>query len=622
MSDAHRERTTDPGKASEAESGGAAAATTDRTEQSLGLEDVRFEEDERSTLPRDARSQAADQPADTRKLGAEAGSGGAITVQVVGRSDVGLVREHNEDNYLLADLATGSREPSKFSEVPHAGLLFAVCDGMGGAAAGEVASQMAVDTVFEMMRRSVPAQDRDSFARALVRSVEEAGTRIFEGARADRTRRGMGTTSTVAALMDKTLFVGQVGDSRAYVLRNTELKQVTKDQSLVNQLIEAGQLTEAEAEAFEHSNIILQALGTTDQVTVDLTFLELRRGDRLMICSDGLSGLVHGDVIRDVMVEYRDLNACSERLIELAKAGGGHDNVTVILCEFGGEGLQLPSGSDLVGYQQYPLPSDDMRGTGGSDSSSPTLSPPSDRTRGSGYDDFGDITGASRSASGTSTRYIMLGLMALGLAFAAYYFMANAQKSSELPKLTSNAVAPVAIAPEPPAHVEVVVRTDVEGGELVVDGESFGTGNEGRWVLDLPPGPHKLDARAGGSTVTTMLVTVREGIPATVLLSMPEGEFAVAEDGGALAAEPKPDPAAEARKRRRAAAAAAAAAAAGDAGVDPRAAARRKRRTSAEEGAAPTPNVPSGTTPAPAPSRTPSAPAPSRTPTVPSGTVP
>ncbi|HEX5657354.1 MAG TPA: Stp1/IreP family PP2C-type Ser/Thr phosphatase, partial [Polyangiales bacterium] len=305
----------------------------------------------------------------------------AITVKVVGRTDVGLVREHNEDNYLLADLATGSREPANFHEVPSSGLLFAVCDGMGGAAAGEVASQMAVDTLYEIMRRGGVPEDRDALARSLVRSVEEAGSRIFESARADRSKRGMGTTSTVAALMDKTLFVGQVGDSRAYVLRAGELKQITKDQSLVNQLIEAGQLTEDEAEAFEHSNIILQALGTTEQVSVDLTFLELRQGDRLLICSDGLSGLVHGETIREVLSEYAELEAGCERLIELAKVGGGHDNITVILAEFGGPGLAEPQPNDLAGYQQYPLPLDNTaRGLVPSTHSDvPTLAPPSVR---------------------------------------------------------------------------------------------------------------------------------------------------------------------------------------------------------------------------------------------------
>ncbi len=610
MSDAHRESAADGGKAKEPD-----GVEPDNAEQSLGLEDVRFEEDETaSSLPRAVAAAAVPampmpaipvlaMPAPAMPAPAiptpaiptpAVVRSTTITVQVVGRTDVGLVREHNEDNYLLADLATGSRDPTKFSEISSSGLLFAVCDGMGGAAAGEIASQMAVDTVFEMMHRSVPAQDRDVFARGLVRSVEEAGSRIFESARADRTRRGMGTTSTVAALMDKTLFVGQVGDSRAYVLRNTELKQVTKDQSLVNQLIEAGQLTEAEAEAFEHSNIILQALGTTEQVAVDLTFLELRRGDRLMMCSDGLSGLVHGDVIRDVMVEYRDLAGCCERLIELAKAAGGHDNVTVLLCEFGGEGLQPPAPTDLVGYQQYPLPlSEDGYSGERGDSDSPTIAPPTERLKGDGFDDFGDITGASSKSSGSGKRALLLGLLALAVVGAAYYFIVDPKKSSALPRSSGN-TAPIALVPEPAARVEVVVRTDVEGGELIVDGESFGRGTEGRWVLDLTPGPHKLDARASGSVVTTTLVTVREGVPATVLLSMPEGRFAAAEDAG-LKERATPSEEDEARARRRAAAAKLSAGGDGGTGERERRAQRRKKRAEAEAASttgSPTPPVP------------------------------
>src|SRR5581483_7549112 len=116
-----------------------------------------------------------------------------------------------------------------------------------------------------------------------------------------RTRRGMGTTVTAAALVDDHLFLAQVGDSRGYILRDGTLVQVTRDQSLVNQLIEAGQLTEEEAETFEHNNIILQALGTAETVQVDLTYAELKRGDILMLCSDGLSGMVRNDEIREVL---------------------------------------------------------------------------------------------------------------------------------------------------------------------------------------------------------------------------------------------------------------------------------------------------------------------------------
>lgn len=461
---------------------------------------------------------------DNRKRAAMMASLGTITVRVSGRTDVGLVREHNEDNFLLADLQTGSRDPTTFTQVSPSGLLLGVCDGMGGAAAGEVASQMAVDTVLEIMSRSVPAPDRDALARALVRAIEEAGERIFEAARTDRSRRGMGTTATIATLMDKTLFVGQVGDSRAYVLRNGELKQITKDQSLVNQLIEAGQLTEDEAEQFEHSNIILQALGTTEQVSVDLTFLELRAGDRLMMCSDGLSGLVHGDVIREVMQDYQDLEACGARLIELAKAGGGHDNVTVILAEFGGEGLAPPQASDLIGYQQYPLPLDNDRGAGAMTSDVPTVAPPSS----------GRPSGASRSLapdperdenrSARSSR-LMLWAFLLSLLCAGIYLFTLSQgdSHSEAAPLPSEGQAVEHPAARAAAGVEVVVQTDVEAGELVVDGESRGPAQDGRWVLSLLPGPHKLEARAAGTTVTASTVTVRDGVPATVLLSLPEG---------------------------------------------------------------------------------------------------
>src|SRR6185369_6085241 len=148
---------------------------------------------------------------------------------------------------------------------------------------------------------------RDDVARRLVHAVEAAGLRIFQEAKADRTRRGMGTTVTASALVDDHLFLAQVGDSRGYILRNDTLVQVTRDQSLVNQLIEAGQLTEEEAETFEHNNIILQALGTSDTVQVDLTFVDLRRGDTLLLCSDGLSGMVRFDEIRDVLSTTPDL---------------------------------------------------------------------------------------------------------------------------------------------------------------------------------------------------------------------------------------------------------------------------------------------------------------------------
>ena len=192
-------------------------------------------------------------------------------------------------------------------------------------------------------------------ARRLVNSVEEAGGRIFGEARADRTRRGMGTTATIAALLDNRLFVAQVGDSRAYVLRGDKFVQVSRDQSLVNQLIEAGQLTEEEAETFEHNNIILQALGTAETVQVDLTYVDLRHGDTLLVCSDGLSGMVRADEMREVLLSNREpFDACKE-LVDRANRAGGHDNITVIVATFEGA-LNAPGPQDVLAYQKYALP--------------------------------------------------------------------------------------------------------------------------------------------------------------------------------------------------------------------------------------------------------------------------
>ena len=287
-----------------------------------------------------------------------------IAFEVQGLTDVGREREHNEDNFLVADLSRGQRGgPDSYGSsvvLGDHGMLFAVCDGMGGAAAGEVASQMAVDVIHQHVVGGLPlerALTRDDIARRLVRSVEEAGFRIFEAARADRSRRGMGTTVTAAALGDETLFLAQVGDSRAYVLRDERLTQVTRDQSLVNQLIEAGQLTEEEAETFEHNNIILQALGTSDHVQVDLTYAELRAGDRVMLCSDGLSGMIRNEEIRKILVAAATPAEASRVLIERANAAGGHDNITVVVAFFEGGGLRAASPSDLpLAYRKYSLP--------------------------------------------------------------------------------------------------------------------------------------------------------------------------------------------------------------------------------------------------------------------------
>ena len=437
-----------------------------------------------------------------------------------GKTDVGLIREHNEDNFLVADLsATGplAGEEVVSGELSDRGLGLAVCDGMGGAAAGEVASHMAVDTLFEMLRNEDAPKDRDGFARRLVDSVEEAGTRIFLSAKRDRTRRGMGTTATVAGLVDKVLFVGQVGDSRCYIMRNGRLSLITKDQSLVNQLIEAGQLTEAEAEAFEHSNIILQALGTTQQVAVDLTFVELRRGDRVLLCSDGLSGLVHDEAIQEEMACVGPLPQLADRLIELANAAGGHDNVTCVIVDFDGDALEPPEEGAVPFYQQYPLP----RGNDGRRTTGPTLphavksmvprAMPGQRPA---IREMASDPPAPGSFSWSTAAFV---LALLGL--AAAITIASADRRSTP---TTGAPPPAPAYADAQIPVEVEVRAALDTGELYVNGRSYGPLRLDQAILlRLLPGAYHFEAREVDGTRVGKDVVVEAGRSTEVVLIPP-----------------------------------------------------------------------------------------------------
>jgi PPM family protein phosphatase len=279
-----------------------------------------------------------------------------IEVEVFGKTDVGLIREHNEDNFLVADVTGGVRSNDGLAPLKvhlgGKGALLLVCDGMGGAAAGEVASQMAVDSIYEALDAAEP-QPRDGFARLLRRAVERANERIFIQSRDNQSERGMGTTCTVAGLVDSTLVVGQIGDSRCYVLRDGKLAQVTKDQSLAWQLIEAGAMTPEEAKAFEHANIILQALGVQERVEVVLSQVDLRKGDVALLCSDGLHGPVSDEELLAVLVMEPDLHKAAEALIQKALDRDGPDNITVVLARFEGEGLRPPAAEELVTFVPY-----------------------------------------------------------------------------------------------------------------------------------------------------------------------------------------------------------------------------------------------------------------------------
>ncbi len=465
-----------------------------------------------------------------------------IEVQFAGRTAVGQIREHNEDNFVCADLSEGKLFPRSepcSASVGERGLFFAVCDGMGGAAAGEVASQMAVDILFDSLRADAPPSNRDVLARRLVGAVEKAGRKIFDTAQADTTRRGMGTTVTATVLVDKVLFAAQVGDSRAYLLRRGELKQVTKDQSLVSQLIEAGHLTEKEAETFEHSNIILQALGTSESVQVDLSFVELRKGDRLMVCSDGLSGMVDNDVIKESLTSIEEPDVCCEHLIEQANAAGGHDNITVIVVDFTGEGLNEAKATDTVGYIEYPLLPSSMDGSddSGMDSEEVTVATLRPGRKGAGDSEDDGRTVLKRRSSHL---WLVVGVVALAAAAASMKFL-TPEKESETGQITdSHEVKPATDqqpssqeAEEPSSEqetgktaevVNVRIHSDIEDALLHINGELKGplSTREDR-IIGMKPGAYRFEARSSGNVVAVVVATVRPDTPLDVSLTMPSG---------------------------------------------------------------------------------------------------
>ena len=226
-------------------------------------------------------------------------------------SDVGRQREGNED--------------SMFVDPP----LFVVADGMGGAQAGEVASGLAVETVSEKS----PADG--NVEEDLVEAISEANRRIHEKAQDDRELAGMGTTLTAAFVHDGKVTLGHVGDSRAYRFRDGELVQLTDDHSLVAELERHGKLTAAEARVHPQRSMILRALGIGPDVEVDTYCFIGEPGDVFLLCSDGLSGLVHDAVIAEVLDGCETLDAAADKLIELANLSGGPDNITTVLFRLG-----------------------------------------------------------------------------------------------------------------------------------------------------------------------------------------------------------------------------------------------------------------------------------------------
>jgi protein phosphatase len=238
-----------------------------------------------------------------------------MRVRVGARTDVGRVRERNEDAYLV-------QEP-----------LYAVADGMGGHRGGDVASSMTVEAL-----ESVELPSDDPLA-SLVEEIKKANVEVLRRGESDKELRGMGTTVTAFLTDDDRAYVAHVGDSRAYLLRDGSLQRLTRDHTLVERMVEEGRLQADEARHHPQRSILTRALGVDQDVQVDdLTLDPLQAGDRILLCSDGLSAMVDEDVIERALLEEADPQAACERLVEAAIEAGGEDNITVLVLDIEEDG--------------------------------------------------------------------------------------------------------------------------------------------------------------------------------------------------------------------------------------------------------------------------------------------
>jgi protein phosphatase len=245
-----------------------------------------------------------------------------MRVTAAAATDIGLVREGNEDSYL-------TEEP-----------LFAVADGMGGHRGGEVASQLAVETLEKLFKQG---------AGDLPDQVQEANRVVFERSVVDEKVAGMGTTLTAALVEGDRVRVAHVGDSRAYLLRDGNLRLLTEDHTLVHRMVTEGEISQEEAETHPQRSVLTRALGVETVVDVDDDTVQVRPGDRLLLCTDGLTSMVSEQAIEEVLRAVPDPQEAAQRLVQMANEGGGTDNTTVVVLDFSDDGAAArPNGKTAV----------------------------------------------------------------------------------------------------------------------------------------------------------------------------------------------------------------------------------------------------------------------------------
>ena len=240
-------------------------------------------------------------------------------MKAYGKTDKGLVRANNQDTYR--------------TEITEDGLgLIVLCDGMGGARAGNIASERAAERFMERIRTADPAKaDTDTLSQIVEQAVEQANTEVFELSQSSPSYNGMGTTLVGGICVDDRIVLANVGDSRAYVIDGKNIAQMTEDHSLVAEMIRSGRLTPEDARHYPGRNLITRAVGVEERVQADFYEITLHEGQTLMLCSDGLSGMITDEQIADIISQAESKEEACDKLIEAACNGGGSDNITVVL---------------------------------------------------------------------------------------------------------------------------------------------------------------------------------------------------------------------------------------------------------------------------------------------------
>jgi PPM family protein phosphatase len=277
-------------------------------------------------------------------------------------SDVGLVRENNEDYYCYA-------EPEGAEDFAKRGRLAIIADGMGGYEGGQFASRIAVDTVRETYLKDLEADPLD----ALLEGFRLAHQRILAKARESEELEGMGTTCTALIILGTNLQFAHVGDSRLYLLRGPNIFQLTRDHSYVNKMVEAGMLTPEEAEHHPQKNVLMMALGASKEIRADCPAdpLPLQPGDTLLMCTDGLSGLVSNEEMQQAVNGSALEKGCKD-LIELAKSRGGHDNITVQLLRVASDSMRKTQVDGVKAEPPAPKPGDEAAAKAGKEPKAPS----------------------------------------------------------------------------------------------------------------------------------------------------------------------------------------------------------------------------------------------------------